>query len=180
MRTTAKYKDYSFDKEGNIEITFTIDNRYIEQVVELETNHNNKYFELKTSDRVAQKTEKQNNAVWKLIRLIVDKQDGRSNKITVEELYKQLIVMSNIQVDYLQGLPEIKDSLGTFYRVVEEREQRVSEKGVKTCLFICYRGISQFNKKEMNSFIGNILYYSDQVGLPVTLESEYLRSVYET
>lgn len=177
MRVNAKYKDYSFDKDGNIELTFTIDSRFIEQVVELEQTHEDKYFELVTRDKVAQKTERQNNAVWKLIRMIVEKQDGTSNKITVEELYKQLIVMSNIKVDYLQGLPAIKEQLGTFYRVVDIRERRTSEKGVETCIFECYRGISQFNKEEMNTFIENILYYSNQVGLPVTLESDYLRSL---
>lgn len=177
MRTTAKYKDYSFNKEGDIEVTFTVDSRFIESIVRLEQTHDNKTLELKVNQNIAQKTERQNSAVWKLIRMIVEKQDETSNKINVEELYKQLIVMSNIQVDYLQGLPAIKEQLGTFYRVVDIRERRTTEKGVETCIFECYRGISQFNKEEMNTFIENILYYSNQVGLPVTLESDYLRGL---
>ena len=39
MRTTAKYKDYSFNKEGDIEVTFTVDSRSIESIVRLEQTH---------------------------------------------------------------------------------------------------------------------------------------------
>ena len=177
MKVIAKYKDYSFDKDNNVVISFTVDNRYIEQVVELEQTHDDKFIELKTSDRVAQKSERQNRAVWQLIRMITEKIDGRSTKENRNELYCQLIAIAGIKLDYLQGLTEIEEQLNKFYRVVKVREKRVAENGSETCMYECYRGLSQFNKEETKQFIETILDYAARYDLNITLETEELRSL---
>ena len=179
MKVSAKFKDYSFDKDNNLIVSFTVDSRFISQVQELEAIHNDKYFELKTSDRVAQKSIKQNNAVWQLIKMINIEQDGRSTKENENELYCQLISIAGIKLDYLQGLTEIEAQLNNFYRVVKVREKRIADNGVETCMFECYRGLSQFNKEETNQFIETILDYAANLGLEITLETEYLRNILE-
>lgn len=177
MKVIAKYKDYSFDKDNNILISFTVDNRYIEQVVKLENTNDDKFIELKISDRVAQKSARQNRAVWKLISMMSEKMNGRATSENINELYCQLIKMAGIKLDHLQGLVEIEKQLNTFYRVVEVRERRTAENGAETCMYECYRGLSQFDKQETNQFIETILDYAGKLGLGISLESEELRSM---
>ena len=175
MKVIAKYKDYSFDKDNNTVVSFTIGNQYMQQILEL--SQNDKFIELKVTDRVAQKSARQNRAVWQLITMIVEKQDGVSTKENMNELYCQLIRIAGIKIHYLQGLTELYETLDTFYRVVDKKERRVAKNGNETYMYECYRGLSQFNTEETNRFIEVILDYSNRLGLPVTLESEELRSL---
>ena len=177
MKTTAKYKDFSFNKEGDIELTLTIDRKYLNQVIELENTHNDKYFNLVTNDRVAQRTELQNNATWKLIRMINEKEHGESNKDLENELYCNIIKFAQIRIEYLEGLEIALESLQRVYRVVEIVDTRTSIKGVETCVFALYGGLSTFDKEENARFIKTLLDYSGKLGLGVTLETEQLRNL---
>lgn len=179
MRTTAKYKDYSFNKEGDIEVTFTVDSRFIESIVRLEQTHDNKTLELKVNQNVAQKTERQNSAVWKLIAMMCEKMHGQATTDNKNDLYAQIITIAGIKTSYVEGLPEIENELKKYYTVVLVKDRRTSLKGVSTNVYELYSGLSTFNKEETNLFIETILDYSNKLGMPVSLESDYLRSLIE-
>ena len=204
MKTTAKYKDFSFNKKGDIELTLTIDRKYLQQVIELENTHDDKYFNVTTNKRVGQKTERQNNYCWSLMRLITEKEYGRVTEEGLMYLYANLIKMASIKVDY-KVIPfyteeeteiinkGIKDEFGKYevlptktelqnvmeqYRFVRLLEVRNNEKQNSVALN-CYKGISGFNKYEMNNFLETILDYASNIGIRNTYETEQLRSLIE-
>ena len=202
MKVIAKYKDYSFDKEGNIELTFTIDSRFIEQVVELEQTHKDKYFELVTRDKIAQKTERQNNAVWQVVTEISKKINGRANEENKNEVYCQSLVMASLDPIILQMVyfdeeetkiinKGLKDSEGKWikkpkltplqtlektYRVVKVHDIRENDKG-KSAIAYCYKGLSLLDKREVNDLLEELLDWGSKLGLDSMLESDYLRSL---
>ena len=86
MKVRAKYKNYGFDRDSNTEVTFTVDRYYLSTINELDHAEPVEY-ELSLKKKSGTRTERQNRATWKLLTMIVEKQDGFATTSAVEELY---------------------------------------------------------------------------------------------
>ena len=64
---------------------------------------------------------------------------------------------------------------GGRYRVVEIVEKRLNDNDVETCVFACYIGSSNFDKKQLSDFVETILHYAGRIGLEITYYSNGLR-----
>ena len=108
------------------------------------------------------------------------KENGLASENGVNDIYMNLIKMARIEVEYWQGLEEMKKALqGGRYRVVEIVEKRLNDNDVETCVFACYIGSSNFDKKQLSDFVETILHYAGRIGLEITYYSNGLRSLIE-
>jgi hypothetical protein len=149
--------------DTSIRVTFDISKHYYRTVNELSKE---RLLEIEVNEKRGQRSLNQNRLLWELIHQIDLSENGRVDKDSEMNLYMNLIKMSKIRIDYFQTLREAKEMLENAYRVVEEKESRIS-KGVETVVYACYRGSSHFNKEEMTSFIETVLNYASQLGLNI-------------
>lgn len=119
------------------------------------------------------RTLEQNRLIWLIIGLI----DKRINGYFSDEMsiYCSLIRQAKIKTQYFETLEAAKGHLEEVYRVVEEIERRVSEKGIETVLYRCYIGTSKFTKEEMSDFIEVLINRAYQEGLDIHHYEETLR-----
>ena len=177
MKLNANYSRKSYNEKGDIELTLTIPKQYHTQVGKLDTE---RIYELDIKERSNQRTLAQNNLIWALMNEIYKKENGLASESGVNDIYMNLIKMARIQVEYWQGLEEMKKALqGGRYRVVEIVEKRLNDNDVETCVFACYIGSSNFDKKQMSDFVETILHYAGRIGLEITYYSNGLRSLIE-
>lgn len=115
----------------------------------------------------------QNAYLWEMIGQISMKENG--NRTADESIYANILQMAGAKVDYIQGLPEVEETLKKFYRVVIVAEKRTNEKGVETHVYKCYRGTSEMDTKEMSLVIDKALEYATQVGLDSAYWSTLLK-----
>ena len=115
----------------------------------------------------SRKTLSQNNFAWQLMTEI-----ARELAIypSPEEVYMQLLKMAKIRIDYLM-VPDYKDAIDSIKqvnRIVIEREKNVSKRGMPMVTLECYKGMSRFDKDEMQRFIEVLLNYASEVGIDVS------------
>lgn len=108
---------------------------------------------------------KQNRLLWTIIRDIDLIQSGRSTEESISEIYKRLIKEARIQTVFFQTIEKSRDALGKMFRVVEERERRISENGAETVVYECYWGSSHFDTEEMSRFIDATLDMAEKAGI---------------
>ncbi|QIK70865.1 hypothetical protein G7062_11410 [Erysipelothrix sp. HDW6C] len=163
MKLIGKLRDFFFT-DKDIVVTFTIGRQYWKSLNKIDKE---RLLDISINDKKSQRTLEQNRMIWALIHEIDKHENGSTDKGSEMELYKNLIKNARIQIDYLQGLEQTKESLSKVYRVVEIIERRTTDKA-DTVVFGCYRGTSQFDKEEMSIFIEVVLSYAEQIGLGTT------------
>ena len=177
MKLNANYSRKSYNGKGDIELTLTIPKQYHTQIDKLDTE---RIYELDIKERSNQRTLAQNNLIWALMIEIDKKENGLASESGVNDIYMNLIKMARIQVEYWQGLEEMKKALeGGRYRVVDIVEKRQSGNDVETCIFACYLGSSSFDKKQLSDFVETILNYASKIGLEITYYNEGLKNLIE-
>lgn len=108
---------------------------------------------------------KQNRLLWTIIRDIDLIQSGRSTEESISEIYKRLIKEARIQTVFFQTIERSREALDKTFRVVEERERRISENGAETVVYECYWGSSHFDTEEMSRFIDATLDMAEKAGI---------------
>lgn len=108
---------------------------------------------------------KQNRLLWTIIRDIDLIQSGRSTEESISEIYKRLIKEARIQTVFFQTIERSREALDKTFRVVEERERRISENGAETVVYECYWGSSHFDTEEMSRFIEATLDMAEKAGI---------------
>ena len=150
--------------DGNKSIvSFTIPNYQANYLKEL----TDELYTIEIKKPKSRKTLSQNNFAWQLMTEI-----ARELAIypSPEEVYMQLLKMAKIRIDYLM-VPDFKDAIDSIKqvnRIVIEREKNVSKRGMPMVTLECYKGISRFDKDEMQRFIEVLLNYASEVGIDVS------------
>lgn len=108
---------------------------------------------------------RQNRLLWAIIRDIDLIQSGRSTEESIAEVYKKLIKEARIQTVFFQTIEKSREALDKTFRVVEERERRISENGAETVVYECYWGSSHFDTEEMSRFIEATLDMAEKAGI---------------
>lgn len=177
MKLNANYSRKSYNEKGDIELTLTIPKQYHTQIGKLDTE---RIYEIDIKERSNQRTLAQNNLIWALMNEIDKKENGLASESGVNDIYINLIKIARIEVEYWQGLEDMKKALeGGRYRVVDIVEKRQSGNDVETCIFACYLGSSSFDKKQLSDFVETILNYAGSIGLEITYYNDRLRSLIE-
>jgi len=104
----------------------------------------------------------QNALLWKILELI-EKETG-CDKWTS---YLTLLESTGCVVQYLETIPEAESTLKRIYRIVEIKENRITAKGVKTCLFKCILGSSLYNVSEMKQLLEKCINLAYELGINV-------------
>ena len=171
MKIIGRKKDVLFSEKGLV-ISFEVPQHYHEVLGKIDTE---RLLEIDIKDKKSQRTLNQNALLWQLIHTIDIFENGHTDKESEMNLYTNLIKMAKIRIDYLQSLPEAKETLLQVYRVVEDKDRRTSEKGVETVVFACYRGTSQFTTEEMSDFIDTVIAYAHQIDMHIPYYEQELR-----
>lgn len=170
MKLIGKFKEYTFTDKSML-IQFEVPKRYLQSIQRIDTE---KLLELDIQNRKSQRSLKQNSYLWALIAEIDKHENRHTDKDSQMLLYINLIKMARVRIDYLQTIPEVLPTLENVFRYVKEIETRVSEKGVETKLYECYRGTSQFNQEEMSDFINVTIQYAESLDIDVTYYRDML------
>ena len=108
------------------------------------------------------KTRRQVNYFWKLIREIATKQDGNASNYM--QYYGILLKMAQVKIT---GIWIKKEALNLFKRKVKHFV--VMEEKAGYCLVEVYVGVSEMNKKEMMTLIEITLNYAESIGINTSL-----------
>ena len=117
-----------------------------------------KEYKIEIKEIKSKKSLMQNNYVWGLLTEIAKELDIIPDSYS---LYLQLLHLAQIKTVFVETIPEAEQSLKQGFRVVVERERRISVKGVETVLYECGWGLSKFTKEETSRFIDCLLEYAE-------------------
>lgn len=159
------------DESGNVIVSFVVSgsdkwaaNASIEELKKF-----NK-IDIKASEHKSERSLAQNNMLWALIEKIAIATCGVKWKTEVEDCYCDLIEEANVKSEFYVGLPDAKKSLQEQYRVVRECGKRIiidprTNKETEGVVFICYKGSSTFNTKQMTDLIDLALHRCSELGI---------------
>ncbi|EJU22599.1 hypothetical protein HMPREF1143_1724 [Peptoanaerobacter stomatis] len=153
-------------------ITITLSNNCDIKKIKTDIEKDKEYL-IKIEDIKSKRTLQQNKYIWEIISQIDKKINGyMSDEMSI---YISLIKQAKIKTVYIETVEEAKKELLKVFRYVEDVEDRVSSKGIKTVLYRCYYGTSKFDKKEMADFIECLINYSYEVGIDIYGYEQMLR-----
>ena len=136
---------------------------YLSELVEEEE------YKIEVTKIKSKRSLQQNRLMWSMIGKIAKHEGVEQN-----EIYCQLIEMAHIDTIFLEGLPNAQEKMKkkkNVFRVMVERDQRKSSKGVDIICYECYFGTSTFDQAEMSEFIDRMLDYAEKIGIN-TMEYE--------
>ena len=159
------------DEAGNIIVSFIVsgNDRWAANMAVEELRKLNK-IDIKASEHKSERSLAQNKMLWALCEKIAIATSGVKWKDEVEECYCNLIESANIKSEFYVALPEAKQELEEQYRVVKEIGKRKivdprTNKETDGSLFVCYRGSSSFNTKQMTGLIDLALHRCSELGI---------------
>lgn len=159
------------DDAGNIIVSFVVSgtDKWSASVCVDELKNFNK-IDIKASEHKSERSLAQNNMLWALCEKIAIATCGVRWKTEVEDCYCDLIEEANIKSEVYVGLPESKKLLEEQYRVVKECGKRIiidprTNKETEGVVFICYKGSSTFNTKQMTELIELALHRCSELGI---------------
>ena len=115
-------------------------------------------YHVAITNKEQNKTRRQVNYFWKLIREIATKQDGNASNYMM--YYGVLLKMAKVKIS---GIWIKKEALDLFKRKVKHFV--VMEEKAGYCLVEVYMGVSEMNKKEMMTLIEITLNYAEMIGV---------------
>ena len=119
-------------------------------------------YHVAITGKVQNKTRRQVNYFWKLIREIATKQDGNASNYM--QYYGILLKMAQVKIT---GIWIKNEALNLFKRKVKHFV--VMEEKAGYCLVEVYVGVSEMNKKEMMTLIEITLNYAESIGINTSL-----------
>lgn len=135
------------------------------QAKSLEEMDETKVYKIEITELKSKRSLFQNKYLWALIHDI-----SRIQGMDEVDVYCQIIKMAKIKTEFIETIPAAIERLNKVFRVVVERDRRVSTKGIETVVLECYFGTSTFDTHEMSEFIEKLLDYASESGINV---SEY-------
>lgn len=157
MIVTGRY-DRTLRDESTSIVSFSISN-YLANHMELERDVD---YKLEITKVKSKRSLAQNRLIWELIGKIAQSENGNGD---TDYVYCQIIKLAGIKTVYVQTVPQAKADLLKAFRVVIDKDSRVSEKGVETIVMECYYGTSTFDQEEMSKFIDCLLNYAAEMNI---------------
>lgn len=159
------------DESGNIIVSFVVSgtDKWAANVCVDELKKFDK-IDIKATEHKSERSLAQNNMLWALCEKIAIATCGVKWKTEVEDCYCDLIEEANIKSEVYVGLPESKKFLEEQYRVVKESGTRIivdprTNKETNGVVYICYKGSSTFNTKQMTDLIDLALHRCSELGI---------------
>lgn len=160
MKIIANYTRKLIDDNGNVEITFTVDNWAFKRNVNDLTKQP---YSLDIKVPKSKRSLDQNRLLWEIIGQI-------SKELNIDDLdiYAYLIEKTNAKYDEIIVKAEAIERLRTMYRAVKVIRP-TKEHGESFVVARIYYGSSQFNTKEMTDLINHALDYANESGIVTEL-----------
>lgn len=169
MKLIGNFKETLYTDDDVI-LSFSVPKKYYPRLQKLPKD---RLLTLEVDERTAQRSLRQNRALWALLSEIAYQENNRKDKTLVDDLYKEMIVEANIHVSYMKVDIAALNILQSAFRVVDILETS-EHNGISYISCNLYKGSSNFDTKEMTDFIEvvldrgsrydiNILYYEDEL-----------------
>jgi len=156
MKIIANYTRKLIDDNGNVEITFTVDNWAFKRIV---NDLMKQPYILDISAPKNSRSINQNNYLWENITKI-----SRELNIDKIDLYCQLLEMAGIKAIVMTVPKETVERLKDYFRVVKPTPSQV-ERNDGQIEVLVYEGSSKFNTKEMSELIDRVKDYAAESGI---------------
>ena len=171
VRLTAKISSLYRDLDGNGVVTLVTPlNRPFEKLKGLDPG---KDYSVEIKQIKSRRSLEQNRLLWKLIRLIDEKENGQPSEAGSQSIYITLLEMAEAKVDFIAAVPEAEPMLRDSFRAVKFVQQ-FRHGGRPMNLYKVVSGSSKMNTKEMTALIDTALRYAENAGV----ETEYWREVF--
>lgn len=166
----SKKMRVSYNLNGDVEITFTIDGYYNKRkALTLYNELKDKELTVKVSEYKDKRSLDQNEMLWAIITQISDKVNHSHQEQDLLNIYSAILQRANVKREYIRTLPQAEDILKQSFRaVIEVPNSRKVENGKETVGYWVYYGSSKFNTKEMSQLIEVALDIATEVGIDIT------------
>lgn len=160
MKIIANYTRKLVDDNGNIEITFTVDNWAFKRSINDLTKQP---YSLEIKVPKSKRSIDQNRLFWEIVGQI-----SKATNIDDMDIYCQIIEMAGAKYDYLMVLPEAVERLNKAYRAVRVLKD-IEHNGKMFKAVKAFYGSSAMNTQEMSELINHALDYAEQSGVDTEL-----------
>lgn len=147
MKCLGVYKRKVINENGNLEITFEIDNYYSKR--EAEGLQKDVKYNLDIKEVKRQRSLQSNNLFWALCGELAKVMNDDNDEW---DIYCNAIENASTNFEYVGCTPQAFDMLKKSFRVVKLIEERE-----KMNIYKVFVGSSQFNQEEMNRIIDYVL-----------------------
>ncbi len=170
MKITGNFSRIGRNENNETEITFTIGERYRNNIQELAKED---LYSINITKARDKRTEQQNKYMWALIGEIDKAVNGdRSNDDW--NIYLEALVRAGAKTTHVLVEPEAEITLKTNFRAIQlVRKIKLGDKIFND--YKCYSGSSKLDKKEMAQVIETLLDMASECGLDIA----YWKDVFE-
>ncbi len=123
-------------------------------------------IEVKATPHKQNRSTRQNNMLWALIRKISDEINASHREEDIMHVYCDLLVKGNVEYVIVAVEPRARHLLEKQFRVVQELQGSVTtERGVLMQGYKCFIGSSKYNTKQMGELIELALDMAHEIGI---------------
>ena len=164
------------DQEGNVVISALIAKEYNYTANLAVEEFKGKDIQLQLKEYKRERTIQQNNCAWAVITKISEAINASKRTEDVMKVYCDILTKSNIKSEYVMILEEALERFQINFRAVVPIEKR--EINGKQMLWVkVFYGSSNFDTKEMSTFLEQVLDYANECGV-VHSEIESIKGEY--
>ena len=146
MKAVGKINKRVVNEEGNLEITFEINNLHLQE--QLKTLDKTKNYTIDIEEVKSNRSVYQNNLMWKIIHDIAIARGGERASEDDWSIYLEVLERTGAKVDYIASLPEAEGELKKHFRAIKLMNS-FEHKGKTFNQYKVYYGSSKLNIKEM-------------------------------
>lgn len=163
MNFTANYLKKVTNEDGNIEVTFVINNYHDKQIVnELEKET---LYRINCSKAKSRRTIEQNKLMWAILHEIAVARGGeRANDDW--DIYLEALERAGAKYEYIAVLPQAEELLKQQFRAVKKMNS-FEHKGNTFNSYKVFYGSSKMNKEEMKLLLETVLDMAAEYGITV-------------
>lgn len=164
MKLIAEYKNKVINREGKINLIFTVEPKMLGIVESLK----NELYELEIKKPSSKRSTRQNAYLWALINEICMFEDGNTSHS--EELYLTLLEISGAKYTIVSIDKKAYDD---FAKLV--RHSKILDETETTYTLQVFIGSSRYNSKEMTQLIETTLRYASELGIETAYWADLLK-----
>lgn len=176
------------NEDGDMVVSFVVkgtDKMGVNLAFEEQKSRKNKIEKILEVDMKPYKSKRsieQNAALWFLLTKLAESVSGSKDKISVEEMYCEMLEEANVESEFILAPKEIEESLRKSFRAIREKGTRIIEdkngENKEMTVYQCFVGSSKYDTKQMYDLITQTLYRLDAEGINDS-EIEHFRRKYE-
>ena len=166
MKAVGKINKRVVNEDGNLEITFEINNLHLQE--QLKTLDKTKNYTIDIEEVKSNRSVYQNNLMWKIIHDIAIARGGDRASEDDWNIYLEALERAGAKFEYIAVLPQAESILKKHFRAVKLMNS-FEHKGKTFNQYKVYHGSSKLNSKEMTTLIEMVKDMAVESGVDISV-----------